>query len=197
MRRALGVAGLLLALLTACGQQEEEGTVCGVPGLVGEERPSFRHGGSCGISDPVAVTRVAGVALTQPALMTCSAARSLDRWVRRGAIPAAKARGNVLVRMRVAASYSCRTRNSRPGARISEHAKGNAIDLSAFTFLNGRTVTVLEGWNGSQRDGRMLRQIHASACGPFGTVLGPNSDRFHRDHFHFDVAGYRNGPYCR
>ncbi|MEM9755898.1 MAG: extensin family protein, partial [Pseudomonadota bacterium] len=25
----------------------------------------------------------------------------------------------------------------------------------------------------------------------------PESDRFHQDHFHFDVADYRSGPYCR
>ncbi|MDX5403468.1 MAG: extensin family protein, partial [Rhodobacterales bacterium] len=25
----------------------------------------------------------------------------------------------------------------------------------------------------------------------------PESDRFHRDHFHFDTARHRNGPFCR
>jgi len=30
-----------------------------------------------------------------------------------------------------------------------------------------------------------------------GTVLGPEANRFHRDHFHFDTAEYRSGPYCR
>lgn len=196
MRRALGAAGLVLALLTGCGQQEETGGLCGVPGLVGEERPAFRQG-SCGIARPVSVTRVAGVALSRPALISCPAARALDRWVRGGAIPAARARGNRLATIRVAAGYACRSRNGRPGARISEHARGNAIDLSAFTFASGETVTVLEGWTGERRDRRMLRQMHGAACGPFGTVLGPDSDRFHRDHLHLDVAGYRSGPYCR
>ena len=99
--------------------------------------------------------------------------------------------------MTVAAHYACRSRNSRRGARLSEHAKGNAIDLSAFTFADGSGVSVLKGWNGAPKDREMLRKMHRSACGPYGTVLGPNSDRFHRDHFHFDVAGYRSGPYCR
>ncbi len=199
MRRALGIAGLLLAALSACGggQSETGGGLCGVPGLVGEERAPFRDGGACGIARPVAVTRVAGVSLSQPALVSCPAARAFERWVRGAAIPAAEARGERLVSMRVAASYACRSRNSRPGARISEHAKGNAIDLSAFTFASGETVTVLEGWNGGRRDRRMLRRMHGAACGPFGTVLGPESDRFHQDHFHLDVAGYRSGPYCR
>jgi len=39
--------------------------------------------------------------------------------------------------------------------------------------------------------------MHRAACGPFGTVLGPNADRFHQDHFHFDTARHRSGPYCR
>ena len=37
----------------------------------------------------------------------------------------------------------------------------------------------------------------AGTSDPFGTVLGPNSDRFHRDHFHFDMASYSSGAYCR
>ncbi len=199
MRRALGIAALLLAALSACvgGHGETLGGLCGVPGVVGEERAPFRDGGACGIARPVSITRVAGISLSQPALVSCPTVRALDRWVRGAAIPAAEARGERLVSMRVAASYACRTRNSRPGARISEHAKGNAIDLSAFTFASGRTVTVLEGWNGGRRDRRMLRRMHGAACGTFGTVLGPEADRFHRDHLHFDVAGYRSGPFCQ
>jgi hypothetical protein len=56
-------------------------------------------------------------------------------------------------------------------------------------------VTLISGWNG--RDGALLRQAWQGACGPFGTVLGPDADRWHRDHFHFDTARYSSGPYCR
>lgn len=198
MSRLIGLAAIVLLTLSACGdgrsERSEGGGACGVPGLVAEPRPAIRNG-ACGIARPVAVSRVAGVDLSRPALLSCPAARALDKWVRKGALPASEGRG--LTRMTVAAHYACRTRNSRPGARLSEHAKGNAIDISAFSFRDGTRVTVLEGWNGPRRDRRMLRQMHRSACGPFGTVLGPESDRFHRDHFHFDVADYRSGPYCR
>ena len=198
MIRVAGMFGLMLVVLAGCGDSRDDdrrGGLCGVSGLQGEERRSFREG-ACGISNPVAVTRVAGVRLTQPALLSCPAARALNRWTRTVAKPAGEARGG-LVSMRVAASYACRTRNHRPGARLSEHAKGNAIDFSAFFFENGTSTTVLDGWNGARRDRRFLRELHKGACGPFGTVLGPNSDRYHRDHFHFDVASYRSGAYCR
>jgi len=201
MRRMVGLGGLCLSLLFACGSDGDtvdrtSGNLCGITGVVGETRAPIKSG-ACGIAKPVAVTRVAGVNLSRPALMTCENARALNYWVRTGVLPATGKRGGGLSSMTVAAHYACRTRNSRKGARLSEHAKGNAIDLSAFTFADGSGVSVLKGWNGAPKDRELLRKMHGAACGPYGTVLGPNSDRFHRDHFHFDVAGYRSGPYCR
>ena len=65
-----------------------------------------------------------------------------------------------------------------------------------FHLKDGTVITLLKGWNHPEH-GKLLRQMHKRACGPFGTVLGPESDRFHKDHFHFDVARHRGGPYCR
>ena len=33
-----------------------------------------------------------------------------------------------------------------------------------------------------------LHRLHKGACGVFGTVLGPEANEVHRDHFHFDLA---------
>ncbi|MGI9408327.1 MAG: extensin family protein [Hyphomicrobiaceae bacterium] len=44
---------------------------------------------------------------------------------------------------------------------------------------------------------RFLKQIHKSACGLFGTVLGPEANDAHRDHFHLDTADHRRTAYCR
>ncbi|HBV54823.1 MAG TPA: extensin family protein, partial [Rhodobacteraceae bacterium] len=96
----------------------------------------------------------------------------------------------------IAASYACRGRNNQKGARLSEHSFGHAVDISGLTLRDGTMITVLQGW-GSGKDGKLLKRLHRDACGPFGTVLGPNSDRFHKDHFHFDTARYRSGPYCK
>ena len=35
---------------------------------------------------------------------------------------------------------------------------------------------------------QFLRDIHASACKVFGTVLGPEANNAHRNHFHVDMA---------
>ncbi len=147
----------------------------------------------CGAQEAVRVRSVVGVTLSQPSIMTCDTAKALRRWVENGVQPAFR---NRVVGLRVAAHYSCRTRNNRPGAKISEHGRGKAIDISGFQMKNGETVTVLQGWKkGSSR--RRLEKVWKAACGPFGTVLGPRADRYHQDHFHLDTARHRGGNYCR
>jgi len=173
------------------------GAVCGDPGIIGERlSPVVGRIQGCGIGTPVRVREIDGVTLSQPATINCETARALRDWLDDGVRPTVGRRGGGVESLRVVASYSCRTRNSQPGARLSEHALGNAIDIAAIGLANGREIAVLEDW-GSGRDGRMLREMHEAACGTFGTVLGPESDRHHRDHFHLDVASYRSGPYCR
>ncbi|MEM1306010.1 MAG: extensin family protein [Pseudomonadota bacterium] len=44
---------------------------------------------------------------------------------------------------------------------------------------------------------RFLKRIHADACRYFGTVLGPEANEAHRDHFHLDLAPRRRSNYCR
>lgn len=171
------------------------GTLCGVVGLQGEEIESVtgRISG-CGIPNAVRLRVVHGVELTTPATINCAAAQSLSQWVL-DADEIIGGTGGGMANMRVMASYACRTRNSRPGARLSEHATGNAIDIGGIGLQNGSELSVLGDWRGG--NATVMRNLHEAACGTFGTVLGPESDRFHQDHFHFDVASYRSGAYCR
>ena len=172
------------------------GGICGDPGLAGVAIGAVPGPGGCGIDTAVRLTAVSGVQLSTAATVDCVTAKALKRWVDGSLIPQVGARGGGVASLRVAASYACRTRNSQQGARLSEHAQGHAIDISGLTFRDGTSLSVLRDWGGG-RDGRLLKSLHRGACGPFGTVLGPESDRFHRDHFHFDTARYRSGPYCR
>lgn len=183
---------LAIAFLAACGGKEPEVA----EGLNFVARAPVRDGGGCAVEPAWVVTDVAGVALSRPSIMTPRLAETLERYVRTVAVPAVGERGGGLAEITVAAHYACRTRNNQRGARLSEHAKGRAIDISSFVMRDGSRVTVLDGWN-KAGDRTLLRRLHSGACGPFGTVLGPNADRHHRDHFHFDVAAYRSGAYCR
>ncbi len=171
---------------SVCGDVDIQGETVGrVPGKIA----------ACGIEDAVRVRSVSGVTLSPEALINCPTVKALKSWVENGAKPAFRRRGP-LVEMTVAASYTCRTRNNQAGARVSEHGKGNAIDISGFKMRDGELVTVLDGW-GRGTTLKPLRSAWKAACGPFGTVLGPGSDGYHRDHIHLDTAGYRSGPYCR
>ncbi|MCE8534983.1 extensin family protein [Ruegeria pomeroyi] len=173
-----------------------KGAVCGNPDIQGSAAgrvPGKIKG--CGIKDAVRVTSVSGVRLSTPAVMECGTAEALNHWVVRSVKPTFRRRGPV-VELQVAAHYACRTRNNQRGAKISEHGRGRAIDISAFVMNDGERITVLEGWKrGATR--KMLRQVWKEACGPFGTVLGPEADRYHKDHLHLDTARHRGGPYCR
>ena len=195
--RPLNRPGAMVERVMAQQRESQRGAVCGDIAIQGEMIgyvPGRING--CGIAEAVKVRSVSGIALSQNATMDCTTARALKSWVERGLKPSIGSRGGGVARIRVAAHYACRSRNNQPGAKISEHGKGRAIDIAGVTLRDGSFVSVLKGWS-TRRDGTALRKMHASACGPFGTVLGPEADAFHRDHFHFDTARYRSGSYCR
>ncbi|TCP38874.1 extensin family protein [Rhodovulum marinum] len=189
---ASGVRNQPSAILTG-----KRGAICGDPGIRGEAMaPIPGRINGCGVERPVKVLAVDGVPLTRPAVMDCTTAQALKSWVEDGVRPAVGRMGGGVASIKVVADYACRTRNNRAGAKISEHGRGRAVDVAAINLKNGASISVLDGWRDA-RQGKVLRRLHQAACGPFGTVLGPDSDRYHQDHFHLDTARYRSGPYCR
>lgn len=190
MRRTFLIC--MMFLLSACGGGGDDIGIA--PDMVARKIGTVSGPGQCGVRNALAVSKVAGVRLSQSATLTPRAANALNRYVAQVARKEIGRKGGGLVGLQVVAHYACRTRNSRPGARLSEHALGNAIDISAFILADGTRISVLD-WRG--RDSALLRRLHRGACGPFGTVLGPDADRHHQDHFHFDVAEYRSGTFCR
>ncbi len=171
-------------------------SVCGVPAIKGKDiAPIAASAKGCGLTDGVRVTSISGVALSTPADIDCATAKALNRWVDQTLLPAVGNAGGGVAQLEVAASYVCRPRNNQRGNRISEHGKGHAIDISAIVLESGKAISVQRDW-GKGQGGRILKKIRVAACGTFNTVLGPGSDRFHRDHLHFDTARGR-GPYCR
>lgn len=192
-------AAFVLALAAACGGSGPAGAgrsaaVCGDTAIRGEAVPPIDDPGGCGIARPVQVHSIAGVALEPQPILACATARTLKTWIERGAKPAIARAGGRLEALDVAASYVCRNVNRAEEGNLSEHARGRAIDISGFRLRSGGTVSVLEGWSSPRYRGT-LRRIRAVGCGLFGTTLGPGSDAFHEDHFHFDIARRRR-PYC-
>ena len=83
-------------------------------------------------------------------------------------------------------SYNCRS--IRGSDRPSEHSTGNAIDISAFVLSDGRRVSLVEHWDAPDGRSAFLQAIRDGACGYFTTVLSPDYNDAHADHFHLDQA---------
>jgi hypothetical protein len=145
----------------------------------------------CGTESPYEMSAALGgrVTLQPPALLRCPMIPQVERWLAQVVDPAARFHfGQPIAEITVAASYSCRPMNNVSGARLSEHGYANALDVSRFKLANGEVITVKRGWNGTSRERAFLRDVHDGACNDFTTVLGPNYDSNHRDHFHVDLA---------
>ncbi|MEJ2020883.1 MAG: extensin family protein [Maritimibacter sp.] len=170
------------------------GSVCGVAAIRGQAIAPIPGPGGCGVDAPVRISSVAGIPLSMQPTIDCPTAIALNDWVRDGVIPTIGRTGGGVARIDIIAHYSCRTRNNQPGAKLSEHSKGHALDVSGVTLRNGKTLTVEDQWSGQYS--RVFRTLYRRACGPFGTVLSPDADRYHYNHFHLDTARYRGGPYC-
>jgi hypothetical protein len=141
---------------------------------------------------PVAAPTVAAV--SPAATLACPIVSALDRWVADAVQPAAQRWfGSTVVEIKQISAYSCRGMNGQPGAHISEHAFGNALDIAAFTLASGRTVTVRDGWRGMPEEQGFLRDVEAAACEQFTTVLAPGSNSFHYDHIHVDLMRRSSG----
>ncbi len=85
-------------------------------------------------------------------------------------------------------SYNCRRMYGRDVGDWSEHATANALDVSGFVLADGRRITVVRDWNGDADEAAFLREVRDGACKVFATVLSPDYNAAHRDHFHLDQA---------
>ncbi|WP_170923196.1 extensin family protein [Fulvimarina manganoxydans] len=164
-------------------------------GIEFDVRPSISED-RCGVLRPVAVTKLSSGITVEPATaLWCPTVLALDDWTRQTLLPAAKTfePDHALTGLRQVSTYVCRDRGS--GQKISEHARGSAIDIGAFIFDDGeRSVSPRQ--KGSEGEA-FQKAAHEGACGPFSTVLGPGADADHANHFHLDLAARSNGPFCQ
>ena len=130
--------------------------------------------------------------------VSCPVAAGLYLWVEKDVQAAAQAIfGSPVQRIEQLGTYSCRRMYNAADAPWSEHATGNAIDISAFVLANGRRVSLLGGWAGEEDEARFLRDVRDAACDSFGTVLSPDYNAAHADHLHLDQGRNPGFGACR
>ncbi len=101
-------------------------------------------------------------------------------------------------------TYNCRRMYGRSDGDFSQHATADAIDLSGFVLSDGTRISVVRDWTpgeGAKAKARaaFLREVRDGACELFATVLSPDYNAAHRDHFHLDQANRGMGGWraCR
>lgn len=165
-----------------------------LPPIKGEED-------GCGIASPLELsTIIPGIKLEPEGTMRCEAALALSRWAKNVVVPTAKIAlpGKNVTAFGNASTYICRNRNSAETGKMSEHAKGNAVDIATLTFDKGEPLVMKPRGEDGTMEGAFQRTITTAACLFFRTVLSPGSDATHQDHLHLDVLERKGGYlYCR
>lgn len=160
--------------------------------------PDSFAGPGCHRLGTVSLMSIAGdggeFGITNLGPVKCEVANAFSAWARFGVDRAARQiLGSPLARIETMGSYACR--NIAGSDQRSAHARAEAIDVSGFVLADGRRISLVEDWDGGTAAEReFLRVVHSSACKRFGTVLGPEYNRAHADHFHLEKTG---GGFCR
>jgi hypothetical protein len=134
-----------------------------------------------------------GLEVSPPATLVCPVAEALARWsLDVVSVEANRHFDAPPVRIAIGTSYECRTQNRAAGAKLSEHAFANAVDVMGFTFQKGKLMTIVEQHPESP-EARFQAAVRGGACSYFTTVLGPGSDAAHATHLHLDLRGRNRG----
>ena len=156
--------------------------------------PEIDGPGICGMTRPLKVSALANGAIAVDKALTidCPMIPALEAWLNDIVEPDAQARfGQRVATVNVFGAYSCRSIDNIEGARLSEHAFGNAVDVAGFTLADGRAIDFVHDWKKTDgQEGAFLHEAHAGACRYFTTVLAPGADVFHYNHIHLDLANH-------
>ncbi|HET7910457.1 MAG TPA: extensin family protein [Pseudolabrys sp.] len=159
-----------------------------------ESLPRLIGPGACGGSDMLRLEAAlrpdgARIELRPAPVLRCEFAESVAAWLRDEAAPRVDKLGALLRAVETFDDFECRGRNRVSGAKLSEHGKGNAVDLRAFLLADGRSLGLTD--ISVAKDFR--EEIRDSACHRFTTVLGPGADAYHESHIHLDLLERRQG----
>jgi hypothetical protein len=149
---------------------------------------------ACTIEVPVRLKSVAAqvrgvteVLLPEEPIVSCQFAERLAAWLGNLVAPLIAGRMSTDLRaVRTGPGYECRNRNGAATGKLSAHAEGKAIDISAFELSSGKFIPIRPDTDETMRN--VVDAVRTAACGWFTTVLGPGADAAHTDHLHVDMA---------
>jgi len=163
-------------------------------------------GPGCGFDNAIRIERTS-VGVGEPFALSCRAALSLAMWERHVLQQAALAElGGRVESLEHFGSYACRNLYGEPGRRRSQHATADAVDIAGFVLQDGRRIRIVNDWapragqapaaaartqGPTTAEARFLHALRDGACRYFDAVLGPDYNRAHVDHFHFDRGAAR------
>ncbi len=158
--------------------------------------------GDCAIPLPVKLRALAvgggEIAISAEPILDCRLAERLADWIGNVVEPLARHHlGAGLAAVETGPGYACRKRNNLATGKLSEHAKGNALDIAAFALSDGRRIAVHPGDRPTPAEAAFLAAVRTTACGYFLTVLGPGSDAAHAEHLHLDLGPHGRTPNYR
>ena len=151
--------------------------------------PPLEVSDQCHIRNRVRLAGVGGATL-DPLEISCDTALRLAAWERYGLQPLAQELFGTSVRkIHHFSSYNCRMIRGS-SSRVSTHATAEAIDVSALTLDDGRRIDLKRDWDGADDVSKYLKWIRDDSCRWFSTVLGPDYNALHADHFHLQSNGW-------
>jgi hypothetical protein len=162
-------------------------------GVRADPAPAVENG-ACGAPHPLRLTGLPdGLEVSSPALVTCPVAEALAKWTLEAVSAEAERHlASAPKRILIGTSYECRGQNRQAGAKLSEHAFANAVDVMGFEFHKHPAVAIMAR-SGESPEALFQAAVRAKACAYFTTVLGPGSDAAHADHLHLDMRERRPG----
>ncbi|MGJ7474286.1 extensin-like domain-containing protein [Pseudomonas fulva] len=130
--------------------------------------------------------------LSSSFLASCPLAVAYALFERHGLQPVAqRVLGQPVVQVDHLGSFACRNVYNRKAGRLSQHASANALDIAGFRLRDGQRIVLARYWQGSGDKAVFLREVRQAACEHFSTVLGPEYNAAHRDHFHVDMGRWQ------
>ncbi|RLJ41272.1 hypothetical protein BCF46_3064 [Litoreibacter meonggei] len=146
-------------------------------------------GERCGIANRVELT-YAGASKLRKIETACETALRLTMWEQHGVQPAAQKNfGQGVSEIRHIGSYNCRPIRGTSN-RMSTHATAASIDIRGVVLVDGTRMDLLADWDGTPAQKSFLRDLRDTGCQWFSTVLGPEYNALHADHFHFQNNGW-------